>query len=778
MFDVRQSKRLFSIVSAGDVPAKMVGYIIALAFSSLIGTENLLWIAAGLLGIAGLLFMPLYQSKEMKKLVPTKHHHYATQSLQNLQASIKGNELIRNVALVSFFSISFYIVANFILYGYIKQRFSTDTSLAIFFSVFFAISRGLTLLVKLLLTNRLVNRIGLRNALLIAPVLLLLLSAVTSMMPISGASFYLFGVMAITADILRSAIQSPVLLATLQPLPAPQRLRSHTIIKGLMDPFAFFASGVLLLMIVTSPVTVNFFLLSALLLFITLLWAVSCLFVDKNYIKMLAAAIRRRTLDGRDISITDKESLDFLLNKIEHGDEREAISVLQLISSQPIDHRKFYLQALKHDSPNVRGLTLQLILNHNYQTLLPELKEMMIQRATAPDLCEFVRVVGLLDQTQDVSSFLDHENSDVVYAAVLALLSHPDGRKKATGEAHLMKLFESGNSKSQQLALKIVRELKAIEYSDYVYKLLEVQPKESRYNTLQTAGILANEKLIDYLLSEFLQSEKDHDILEALRLGADVTTARTKILLDSGNCRLHKRRKLFLLLGKTGTPAAIDLLHECLEKYPQDSALLISLLYQAKYQSNESGKMFKKLIGETLEIAAGNVFKLNFLHRQPANYSLLIRALELELSTLRDNCIYLFSFLYDNEKIRRAKSGFELNTSESIANAVELIERIIPREYATIFTAIFEDTDLQNKSIQLKNFHKHPATSIDYLIKDILVDQPAHFNDWTKSCILYTFKDEKGLLNEQVIQTYIKSEDPIIKEIAEKILETKEAGHH
>ncbi|MGZ5191733.1 MAG: hypothetical protein ACXWCZ_12025, partial [Flavisolibacter sp.] len=263
-----------------------------------------------------------------------------------------------------------------------------------------------------------------------------------------------------------------------------------------------------------------------------------------------------------------------------------------------------------------------------------------------------------------------------------------------------------------------------------------------------------------------------------LRLGADVTTARTKILLDSGNCRLYKRRRLFLLLSKTGTPAAIDLLHECLEKYPQDSALLISLLYQAKYKCNESGKMFNKLIGETLEIAAGNVFKLNFLHRQPSNYSLLIRALELELSTLRDNCIYLFSFLYDNEKIRRAKSGFELNTSESIANAFELIERIIPREYATVFTAIFEDTDLQIKSIQLKNFNKHPATSIDYLIKDILVDQPAHFNDWTKSCILYTFKDEKGLLNEQVIQTYIKSEDPIIKEIAEKILGTIEVGHH
>jgi hypothetical protein len=113
-----------------------------------------------------------------------------------------------------------------------------------------------------------------------------------------------------------------------------------------------------------------------------------------------------------------------------------------------------------------------------------------------------------------------------------------------------------------------------------------------------------------------------------------------------------------------------------------------------------------------------------------------------------------------------------------MANSFELIERIIPREYATAFTALFEETDLQFKSEQLKKFDTQRENSVETLIKDILVDRPAYYSDWTKSCILYTFKETSILLNELVIERYLNSEDPIIKEIAEKIISFKKAAQH
>ena len=251
LFDVRQSKRLFAIVSAWDGPSRMVGYGIAGVFayvngSNTAGVENLLWIAALFMLASVLLFIPLAGSADMKGLAPTDHHHYATQSLQQIQVALTGNKLIRNAAFVSFFSFCFYLVTNFVLYGYVKREFHSDKALAGFFAVFLVISRGLALVIKPLFINRLLDRLGLKKSLLISPVILLVMCLFAFCLSEGQSSrsiFYLFMIMAIAVDILRSSIQSPVLLATLQPLPAQQRLRGHTIIKGLMRSIFFFGNG-------------------------------------------------------------------------------------------------------------------------------------------------------------------------------------------------------------------------------------------------------------------------------------------------------------------------------------------------------------------------------------------------------------------------------------------------------------------------------------------------------------------------------------------------------
>ena len=41
LFDARQSKRLFGVISAGDIPAKLIGYSFALVIVEYIGTINL-----------------------------------------------------------------------------------------------------------------------------------------------------------------------------------------------------------------------------------------------------------------------------------------------------------------------------------------------------------------------------------------------------------------------------------------------------------------------------------------------------------------------------------------------------------------------------------------------------------------------------------------------------------------------------------------------------------------------------------------------------------------
>ncbi|KYP16224.1 MAG: hypothetical protein A1D16_14310 [Flavihumibacter sp. CACIAM 22H1] len=44
LFNIRQSKRLFGVISSGDIPAKFIGYTMALLFVPYTGTLNLLFL--------------------------------------------------------------------------------------------------------------------------------------------------------------------------------------------------------------------------------------------------------------------------------------------------------------------------------------------------------------------------------------------------------------------------------------------------------------------------------------------------------------------------------------------------------------------------------------------------------------------------------------------------------------------------------------------------------------------------------------------------------------
>ena len=62
--------------------------------------------------------------------------------------------------------------------GMSKSDFTAIFRLGRFFAVFLIVSRGLTLIIKPLFVNRLLDKLGIRKSLLFSPVLLLILSSV------------------------------------------------------------------------------------------------------------------------------------------------------------------------------------------------------------------------------------------------------------------------------------------------------------------------------------------------------------------------------------------------------------------------------------------------------------------------------------------------------------------------------------------------------------------------------------------------------------------------
>ena len=111
--------------------------------------------------------------------------------------------------------------------------------------------RIVAFITKMFLTSRLTVSMGVKSALFITPIgMMLLIGAIIAVSSLSSDQrliFYMFGVTSILVEVLRTSFNTPVLLTLMQPLPIHERLRAHNIVKGIMDPFAFFITGVVLL---------------------------------------------------------------------------------------------------------------------------------------------------------------------------------------------------------------------------------------------------------------------------------------------------------------------------------------------------------------------------------------------------------------------------------------------------------------------------------------------------------------------------------------------------
>jgi ATP:ADP antiporter, AAA family len=773
LFDVRQSKRLFGIVSAGDIPAKMLGYLIAFVMIPFIGTANLLWVAALLMSIAFIIYQPLMSIANVDRLEKPSPHHRATFSIKSISLALKVNPLIRKIALVSFFSFCCMITVVFVFYGYVKQEFENDKDLATFFAIFFAIVRGLTLLIKLAGTNRLVNKIGLKKSLVFTPVLLFFLCLPA--LYFSGQdnfvnTFYMFGVVAVMLEVLRSAILTPVLLSSMQPLPTHQRLRGHTIIKGFMDPVAFFFTGIVLLILPSVEGKVDFSLVSLFLLLMIIGWIYFSLSVEKDYINTLKVAVRDRTLNARDISITDKDSLSYLMNRLMTGSEKEAISVLQLISSQPAFNKEFLENALNHKSSNVQLYALNIIKLQKATELLPAVKNLLQATGDTKQLSHVINTISAIAPKEDLSEYINHPDPEVAHSAILALLLQSDLKTNKNAASELENLFASTDSKDRIKALQLAGELNSHTYSSKVVEMMKDPSPVVRQASRKAAAKIGTAELINALLIEYASTNNGAEILEALASGGPSTLSGIKDFLFQHKCNGAKSRKLVSLLGKMGGTDAVKLLEECLRRFPENANPILLSLHQANIKSSDSEKQYILTIRENLVAASHMVFKIQFA-TQHYTHQIVTRALELELLEIRNKCLWLFSFLYDSEKIKRAQIGFDLNTKESVANALELINVTVPKEFAIPFSILYENAPIEDKCMQLRKSVHPPLLTDAALVKNILFDVDYIFNSWTKSCVLYSLAENKVGVNMEFIEPFRNSENKVLKNTADFLVE-------
>lgn len=778
-FDTRQSKRLFIMVGAGEIPAKLIGYAIVPVLIKLfhLHVENVL-IASGVSVLMALIFY--YRLQFSGRLALHVHHEHerkraetaATTNWLDIVKGFFGNGLIASVASLSFIVMTCVVIINFQFYSKIKVKAHNDEQLADWLALFYASGWLLAVFIRLILTGKLTNRLGTRGSLLISPVILFLFIIPIIFFTKSSSVLYIFGLMYLLTEVLKTSLQDPVFLTLMQPLSSGFRLKGHTVVKGVMDPFAYAFSGVLLFALVKNFGNVSLLQVSYLLIILLVIWVIVIFVVHGEYVKTLVTALDKRYTVGLDIDLSDEKTMEVLRSKISNSETGEAIYILNLIEKKYTnDQQDLVLMALKHTRPEVRLEAIKLAEHKKITAVLPVIEDIIKERTDTQILPEAVKAKCMLqpDELENLDIFVEDKDHRLMKSAITGLMTSGGINAVVTAGQRLLLLIPSANPAERKMAAEIIGELGVQSFYKPLLDLLKDENKEVLKAAIVASGKVKNERLISPLIRFFLLRQYERLVLNALHQAGDVSLKEIKQTLLHQRLLRQQQSKLILLCGRIGSENASGLLDELVWKLPSLRSDIFHALHLCEFKSKPHNReQHIALMNQYIASAISILFMILALENKDT-CKVLVDALYIELNEIRDSLLLLFSFVYDKDKMMKAKSTFLLNKKESVANALEIIEIEVPKEISLKFIKIFEPASIDDKCASLKAYYKNNPFYPD-IVDTVLNDKNYHFHRWTKAAALYSSIFYNGNEKRAWLRMAENEPDIMLREMAQKIM--------
>jgi hypothetical protein len=247
VFDVRQSKRLFGIISAGDMPAKALGAVLAIFIHS---NADLPWLLSTAFGayLLALLALRATLGAHVLEAAPARRRARRQEVAPGLRRWFGDSRLVQTMCLSLLALAAVTTGVEYLFFVNVKHRFHDEAAIMRYVGTVLVSTYLLAMLFKLLLSQHTLDRVGVRWVLLALPVALLLGLALyggLNRADVEATLLYFCGLY-LGLEVLRRAVFDPVFLLLFQPLSVPERLQAHTLAKGLYEPLGMALGGALL----------------------------------------------------------------------------------------------------------------------------------------------------------------------------------------------------------------------------------------------------------------------------------------------------------------------------------------------------------------------------------------------------------------------------------------------------------------------------------------------------------------------------------------------------
>lgn len=500
LYNARESRATFSLLSVGESIAKIIGYFLAPVIVYASDISTLLLVSCTAFAIA-LPFWYVVSKKiswssfEHELHDHSVHHHPSTQMLKGF----KSSQFFRTASFFAFMAILVFYLINYVFLVQVESQVKSIEKLALVFGVLYGSGKFINILLRGAVTGRLLNHLGVYIVLFILPVVLLVLHIVGffasfDVQASSQALLWVFVFSIFIDEVIRGSIVKPTFLVLFQPLSKKFRLLGHTIVKGIAEPLGMLIAGlVLYLFILFFQVSLQW--LNFILLVTIVLWVFSTYSMSNAHKSLIAKLVSKKIVNSdtaffnykgvltttADQSVSslcylsrmqgessEQLSPEVLISYIQSNEisDSEKLEILEYVySSKDADYLPLLMTLREDDSDLVRRKVLRILSHHHTDAIID-------------------------DPALNDRSHRDHAVLTAFY------LAHGGLEAALTYGPYIRQLEQSDHRADKILAIDIIDNINDQRFYTPLLQLMEDPDPTVRKKAMQVSGSVGHHKLL------------------------------------------------------------------------------------------------------------------------------------------------------------------------------------------------------------------------------------------------------------------------------------------
>ena len=772
LFNVRQSKRLFGLIGSAEVIATIGFGLLTPALVRLVGTPNLLWIAAGGLAGALLCLISLARARADALMVPAEDDQEVA-STGTYRGLLKNWYVALIVAFTSLSWLGWYVVDT-LFYNEVAARYAREDQLASFLGVFGAISGCLTLVSRTVVTGPVISRYGLVVGLLACPVLVAASAAVVAVSgTVVGAGLLVFWLALLTklaSDVLEASIHRSSFLVLYQPLAPRQRLRVQTTVETLAEPVAVACAGVVLLVLINL---LGFGAIQLAYVAVAILLVMSAVGVvlGRAYPAALLQALTKRRLGSHTLTLVDRSTVAVLQEGLRSP--HVGVVLYSLDQLEAIPHASFVASLqdlLSHPAPAIRRDVLLRIERLGLRVALPSVRQRVALETSAPVRGMAVRALVALGESEvveEVAAYLNDPDPSTKLGAMIGLLRSGGIEGVLLAGAKLIELAQATTPDDRVLAARALGDGGIPSSYRLLMPLLQDDAPQVRAAAVEAAGKLKHPKLWPLVVTGLGEPAVRTAAAAALVAGGDAVVLELRATFMQP---VQPRQVLIWIAricGRIGGPAAIALLEDHIAFADTDvRGQVLAALNRCGYHVQGDGvtRIRNQITAEVADVA-WNVATFVDIGDGP-EVAPLQAALNYQLQESRERLLVLLSFIYDSQAILRARDNLRHASGAQRAYALEVLELLVAHELKPSLLAVFDDLVPSERLQRLSAAYPQPKLDRAARLRD-LIRTPTVRYPWIQACALYTLMRVSSHALEELIASALAAPDALVRETAE-----------